>query len=371
MSMPAHGRITTKTPDDLASAFTDSRFRQKGNQDRYVFAYSLDRTASAGENWFFAGLCDGVGGEADGELAASIALSEIVADLCTTIRVALDERLSNAIQRAHRAVQVKLRKQSATTFAGVLVSENGSFVVGNVGDSRIYSLKSGAVKKISEDDTLVEMLRRQNPGGDDGNLENAIKALKPQLRESLGQAIGSDLPMSPRLTWWGNVPDGLGCLLCTDGVWKTADAVLGDVARASIERNDLSRRLLALTDLLGAHDNATGIVIPDIKSVIRWLRDSAKPSERGLVHFITPTERFATHRDWLSSSGTVPADAGPVSQPPTEPEKNLTPRRQSKAKRPKSPKSKKSESEVGVQLTIVEEGQDVEAPAPGEISKNE
>ena len=378
--MPAFGRITVKTPEDLATAFTDSRFRQKGNQDRFAFAYSLDR-AAGGENWFFAGVCDGVGGEASGELAASVALAEVVADLCAPSRLALDKRLSKAIQRAHTAVQMKLRK-SATTFAGVLISESGSFVIGTVGDSRIYSLKGGAAEKISDDDTLIEMLRRQNPNGDDGNLEKAIRALKPELQESLGQAIGSDLPMSPRLSWWGTISEGLGCLLCTDGVWKTAGPVLNEAARASLERNDLSRRLLALTDLLGAHDNATGIVISDIRAVVRWLRDSSKPSERGLVHVITPTDKLTTHREWIA---TPDSQLGMVAQvdvhapesevltavPPKVARRTAAARDVKARKKTRGTKPKKTESDVGVQLTIVEEGQDVESPAPGEIPKND
>ncbi|SEF35250.1 Serine/threonine protein phosphatase PrpC [Variovorax sp. NFACC28] len=288
-SMPSKGRHGLKVINDLAFGFTDDRETEKGNQDRLAVAYCLDPLQS-GEKWFFAGICDGVGGEAQGEAAASLALSEIISHLCVCEKGSLEGRLDTAIVRAHREVKQRFQKRSATTFAGVLVSERQGFAIGSVGDSRIYSVSPEGVAKLSQDDTLVEMLRRQSPRNDEKKIREAIEALTPRWRESLGQAIGSDLALEPRISSWPQIEPDVGCLLCTDGVWKPTENVLAQVSRSSPGRTDLARRLLALTDHLGGTDNATAIVLPDLEKVQQWLRAPHSIHEAGLVHIVLAGE---------------------------------------------------------------------------------
>src|SRR5690349_19311849 len=64
------GRQFLRDSNELAVAFTDERHTGKGNQDRLAIAYKID-PATPGNSWFFAGVCDGVGGEQDGDVAAS------------------------------------------------------------------------------------------------------------------------------------------------------------------------------------------------------------------------------------------------------------------------------------------------------------
>lgn len=368
LTMPAQGRLGIKVRGDLAFGFTDDRKTEKGNQDRLAVAYCLD--ASLGqENWFFAGVCDGVGGEADGDKAASIALAEIISHLCVGQSGPPERRLATAVLRAHAEVQRRLNKRSATTFAGVLVTSRGGFAIGSVGDSRIYSLTEREVKQLTQDDTLAEMLRRQAPESANQQVQDAIMALRPQWQESLGQAIGSDLPMQPRTASWPQVSQGTGCLLCTDGVWKPVESVLTKVVSASGDRQDLARRLLTLTDHFGATDNATAIVIPEMAKIVDWLRSEHRASERGLVHLMLPGE-VAVVPSSLFAPTSFEKDQSPPGEVIDEKYKKPDPAAGGRPKsKTKTAKSSKGDKASGLQMTFVEGPRDDEASTANSIPK--
>lgn len=366
MAMPPQGRLGLKVATDLAIGFTDDRNTEKGNQDRLAVAYCLDPSQS-GEKWFFAGVCDGVGGEAQGDVAASITLAEIISELCVGEAGNLEKRLSRAILRAHTEVQERLQKRAATTFAGVLISERGGIAIGSVGDSRIYSASDDALVKLSQDDTLAEMLRRQAPQPSDQRVQETIQALKLQWQESLGQAIGSELPLQPRTSVWAHIAHGTGCLLCTDGVWKPLEPVLAQVVRASGGRQDLARRLLIMTDHLGGTDNATAVVLPEIAKVHQWLRADHLPTEVGLVHVVVPSEAAVV--PWSLFTRKVPQQIPQQTKPiETAPREKSDDSRLGKSKR--KTKTSKPEKVASVQLTILDGPHDDEASSASPLPKD-
>ncbi len=359
--MPPRGRLGIRAPSDLASGFTDDRSTDKGNQDRLAIAYCLD-PAQTGDQWFFAGVCDGVGGEAEGDVAASLALSEIIAHLCMGAAEPPARRLESAIRRAHSEVQKRLFKRSATTFVGVFITSRGDLIVGSVGDSRAYSIAQQKVDKLTQDDTLAEMLRRQMPNSSNEDVLNAIQALEPRWRESLGQAIGSDLTLYPGISVWPNLPRDSGFLLCTDGVWKVADPVLKAAASASPGLSDLARRLLSLSENLGATDNATAIVIPNFSQVVNWLRDANANHEIGLVHVVLPGETAVVPWALFDQSPYLLPERVNAERAPNKVKEwwkhEPAEKPKQKAKTTRTTKSKKTAKAEGLQMTITEEPKD-------------
>lgn len=352
MAMPPRGRYTLKAPHELAFGFTDDRKTEKGNQDRVAIAYCLD-PSHCGEPWFFAGICDGVGGEVRGDIAASIAMAEILSELCTSQRTSHSSRMADAIVRAHRSVRERLRG-SATTFAGIFATARGTFTLGSVGDSRIYSVAQVKVQQLSMDDTLEDMLRRHATNSNNDQVREALQGLKQQWKDSLGQAIGGDLPLEPRIKELPAFARQTGCLLCTDGVWKTVEKVLEQTVAASGDQQDLARRLLTLTEALSANDNATAVVLPEVANIVEWLRSKQSPAERGLVHIVLPTEAVVAPWALFERSNLTPMDTrqskvappSPAPEPPGKPK----PKRKSKTL-----KASASFKDPGVQLTIEEE----------------
>jgi serine/threonine protein phosphatase PrpC len=370
LAMPAQGRLGIKVPGDLAFGFTDDRKTEKGNQDRMVIAYCLD-AAQSGQTWFFAGVCDGVGGEAHGDVAASIALAEIVSHLCVGQFDSPERRLSRGILRSHAEVQRRLQKRSATTFVGVLITSRGGYAISSVGDSRIYSISENQVAQLTQDDTLAEMLRRKVTESSNHQVQQAIDALQPQWQESLGQAIGSELPLQPHTSFWPEVSRGLGCLLCTDGVWKPIEPVLAKVVSTSPERQDLARRLLTLTDHLGATDNCTAVVVPELSKVVDWLRRNHRDSEQGLVHLVMPGETAVV--PWSLFTPTS------LTERPIQPDsidhgkfQRMVPQPSGKAKsKSRTTKTAKTEKAANLQMTFVEGPRDDEAGTTSSIPKKQ
>jgi len=370
IAMPAQGRLGIKVAGDLAFGFTDDRRTEKGNQDRLAVAYCLDPSVD-GQTWFFAGVCDGVGGEAHGDVAASIALSEVVSHLCVGEADPPELRLDKAIRRAHVEIQRRFQKRSATTFVGVLVTSSGGYAIGSVGDSRIYSISESEVAQLTQDDTLAVMLRRKDTESANQQVQDAIKSLQPQWQESLGQAIGSGLPLQPRTASWPQALTGSGFLLCTDGVWKPMDSVLKKVVSTSPERQDLARRLLSMTDYLGATDNSTAIVIPELSKVVHWLRSKHRASEQGLVHLVLPGESAVVPRILFTptSSTQEPSRTRPIEDGKyrgADPPAGGKFRSKSKSK---NTKTAKSDNVTGQQMTFVEGPRDDEASTASAIQK--
>ena len=185
----------------------------------------------------------------------------------------------------------------------------------------------------------------------------------------MGQAIGSELPLQPRTASWPQLSQGSGCLLCTDGVWKPIEPVLAKVVSTSADRQDLARRLLTLTDHLGATDNSTAIVIPEMAKIVNWLRSKHRASERGLVHLMLPGE-MAVVPIGLFTPTSFGKEQSPTSEVIDEMYKKPDPsaggRSKSKTKTAKSPKVDKV---AGLQMTFVEGPRDDEASTTSSIPK--
>lgn len=366
-AMPQRGRLTMKLPQELAFGFTEDRQTEKGNQDRVSIAYCLD-PSHCGEPWLFAGICDGVGGEAKGDVAASIAMAEILSELCTSERRLPGQRVSDAILRAHDAVTERLRG-SATTFAGVFVTARGSVTIGSVGDSRIYLLSQDEVQQLSQDDTLEDMLRRHTSKGNDDQVLEALQGLKQHWKDSLGQAIGGALLLEPQIQSWSTVIGNFGYLLCTDGVWKTVDQVLSRAVAGSGDRLDLARKLLSLTDALRANDNATAVVIPQIDSVIAWLRSNHSTAERGLVHIVLPTDTLVAPWDLFQKS--PPPMGSRQTRFGSSPRTPEAPAQPKSKRKPKASKSSTKERNLEIQLSIKEDGRDDPTDTTGAVPKEQ
>lgn len=353
LATPFRGRLTLKAPTGLAYGFSDDRGTEKGNQDRLAIAYCLDPYQSGGA-WFFAGVCDGVGGELNGEVAASITMAEIVSELCAGDFESPDQRLSAAVFRAHSAVRERLRG-SATTFAGLLVDEHGRSAIASVGDSRIYTISAKGTTQLTQDHTLEEMLRGQIQKKNAAQVNRVLNDLTLRWKESLGQAIGGEMPLKPQVQTIPSLGVGIGAVLCTDGVWKVVEPIFEHTVLASGDMTDLARRLLNLTDVLRATDNATAIVLPDFSQLVAWLGADHKASETGLVHLITPNESVVAPWQLFSAERAI----SPSVRASYLTHINAPQRSASKTKSKRKPKEEADDRSLkkstNIQLTIEEE----------------
>ena len=196
---------------------------------------------------------DGMGGHANGEQAAELAVEVITAVFMEQSFPIFDPQgfLHRIIGRAHAAVvelgaEASLETRPRATVALCLI-QDGAAYWGHVGDSRIYHLRGPAVFDRSRDHSHVEVLLY------DGAITADQLATHP-LRNYVECCLGGDAEL-PRMSITGQktLHQGDVILVCSDGFWAPLEegqlaALCG--ANGSLENNlqtlgELATRLAA------------------------------------------------------------------------------------------------------------------------------
>jgi protein phosphatase len=201
-------------------------------------------------------VADGMGGHAGGATASRLAVEAVEAALGTIPRDpprALREALEAANRSIHDESQRDPSLRGMGTTGVVLLIGSGGCWVANVGDSRAYRLRDGALDQLTRDHSVVaEMVRL-------GVLTSAQAAVHPRRNEvlrSLGTAPDVDVDVDAVDVSVGDV-----FLLCSDGLSGVVDdaAIAALLADDSVE--DASRALVEAAIGQGAPDNVTVQVI--------------------------------------------------------------------------------------------------------------
>jgi protein phosphatase len=158
----------------------------------------------------------------------------------------------------------------ATTLTAVAAGDDGSLVVANVGDSRAYLRRDGALRRLTRDDSFVQELL------DAGQLSPEDARTHPGRSIVLAALDGSDRA-EPRLTEL-SARCGDRLMLCSDGL---SDAVDDEViARILRERDRIrcARRLVRAAIARASADNVSVIVadvVPRAERTPGWTRPGA------------------------------------------------------------------------------------------------
>lgn len=104
------------------------------------------------------GVIDGMGGEAAGEVAAAIARDVILQRLARPVGTPA-ERVREAIAIANNEIFSRAQESPELTGMACVITlalvADGRLVVGHVGDSRLYKLRGGALRKLTPDHSPV------------------------------------------------------------------------------------------------------------------------------------------------------------------------------------------------------------------------
>ena len=204
-------------------------------------------------------VADGMGGHAAGDIAATMAVGTFEA---AGERLGTESSFAGAIGEANAAIyqasldDPALAGMGTTLVAACLLGGGGGdrLVVMNVGDSRAYRFRSGALIQITEDHSMVaEMVRR-------GEL-TAEEALTHQQRHVITRALGLGPEVSAD-TFPVPVRKGDRILLCSDGLTDEVDdeeiaLALGTIVDPQAAADDL----VARANAHGGADNISVIII--------------------------------------------------------------------------------------------------------------
>jgi len=167
--------------------------------------------------------CDGMGGHADGELAAEIAQQTVVERFWQTAQPLLDPLgfLHLALGAAHANVvdlapRLPIEMRPRATCAVCVVQQTSAYWA-HVGDSRVYHLRAGRVRERTRDHSHVELLVREGVISA-GQMQN--HPMRNFVESCLGgEAILPEMALNPRRSL---LPEDL-LLVCTDGFWANLD----------------------------------------------------------------------------------------------------------------------------------------------------
>jgi PPM family protein phosphatase len=209
---------------------------------------------------------DGLGGHPAGELAAETAVREIRESLGAPKNGAegAEERLRAAIVRANNCIfELARQNDDALGMACVLtlaLVEDGEVTIGHVGDSRLYLVWRGAMRKLTSDHSPV------GEEEDAGELTEQEAMLHPR-RNEVYRDVGSRLRTGDEdgfieIRKCRFRPDA-AILLCSDGVTDqlTLVRMREIIGRYHGDSERVAREIVAAANEAGGKDNATALFV--------------------------------------------------------------------------------------------------------------
>ena len=204
---------------------------------------------------------DGMGGESHGELAAMAAaahLAHMAGELDgLDTAAARADWLARYVESANRVVRERgggpARTRAGTTFALALLY-GGKALVANIGDSRIYLLRGGRLRRLSRDHTLAAFLIER---GDLSPRKARRDPRRNALTKHLGQREIEPVPtpyVHPEL----ELRPGDRLLLCSDGLTDMlAERKIARLLRRAPDPDAAAETLLHAALEAGGRDNVT------------------------------------------------------------------------------------------------------------------
>jgi protein phosphatase len=206
-------------------------------------------------------VADGMGGHAAGEVASEMAV-QIVSRHLLALTTVLDQsaagKLSQAMREANRAIYdrmlAEIDKQGMGTTASVLVLSDNQFLIGQIGDSRIYLLRDGALTQLTKDHSYVQEQV-------DAGLLTLEQARYHPYSNVITRCVGANESVDTDI-YEGAMKPGDVFLLASDGLTGMVDdRRLQQMLLARSGPGRIVDALIAEANGRGGLDNITAIVV--------------------------------------------------------------------------------------------------------------
>lgn len=266
----------------VAAAASDVGKHRSNNEDRVVVADlasgvaisdGVSASTSAWCGQWLAAVCDGMGGEAGGEVASRLAIDALLAAMLVRLPSlrrpasggsgdssdseraadALKQSVLHASQIVFTAAQTDRRLSRMGTTATVAALGDSEILIAQVGDSRAYLLRNGGLFQLTRDQTLVALLAER------------LQKSTEEIAETYGsnvilQAVGCRPDIDVALT---RVPIASGdvLLLCSDGLFgPVPDDVIRDILIEHADPDAACAALVSAANARGGPDNVSCVV---------------------------------------------------------------------------------------------------------------
>ena len=218
-------------------------------------------------------VADGMGGHNAGEVASALAITTLKAGARLGIDTTEDFR--ELVQQANSAIYTASLDDSTQSGMGTTVTalsivegEEPRVLVANVGDSRAYLWRSGALSRLSVDHSYVQELVNE------GIITPEAARVHPR-RNIVTRALGIDRSvMVDVFTHFVRTGDRI--VLCSDGlVDEVADVEISRVLGQHTDPQETAEALVMVANTNGGRDNTTVIVVDVLDDISEPIASSA------------------------------------------------------------------------------------------------
>ena len=211
-------------------------------------------------------LADGMGGYKGGEIASSLAVSNVKNYIVNHFKKTRKDRenllklLRYAIEHANKVIYDKAQQDEelhdmGTTLDVCLIYNNRVFI-GHVGDSRVYRIRKNIMRKITTDHSYVEKLVKE------GTITRE-EAYNHPKKNMLMKALGCNSLVEPDVICKGFMKDDI-LLMCSDGLTNMLRE--NEIYNLLLNNPDNPEEVLIQNaNDLGGYDNITAIIIDNIE----------------------------------------------------------------------------------------------------------
>lgn len=207
-------------------------------------------------------LADGMGGYNGGEVASSLATTSAKSyiknnfDKIEKSKEAILEMIKNAIEYANMVVFEKSKQEPNLEGMGTTLDicfiYNNKVYIGHVGDSRVYRIRGGIIRKLTKDHSYVQQLV------EDGKITREEAEHHPK-KNMLLKALGCTAYVEPDLRA-RNMENGDILLMCSDGLTNMVEEK--EIYRVIKENPEIAAKVLVnLANEAGGYDNITAVII--------------------------------------------------------------------------------------------------------------
>lgn len=235
------------------AARSDTGMIRAGNEDSFFADANAERGVFV--------VADGMGGHAAGEVASEMAVQIVAGELVARSDLgsgAATRELARTLRQANAAIYertiTEADKQGMGTTASVLVLAAGRYVIGQVGDSRVYLLRDGQLAQLTKDHSYVQEQV-------DAGMLTPEQARYHPYSNVITRCVGASADVEPD-SYEGEIRVGDIFLVASDGLTGMVDdrrllQLLS--ARSSPQRT--VDALVAEANGRGGLDNITAVVV--------------------------------------------------------------------------------------------------------------
>ena len=240
-------------------------------------------------------LSDGMGGEAHGEVASTLAVETVVqhcVDGQKNAAVTLygeqqpgwsdkTQRLSSAAHLANKKIFESAHEHPDQQGMGATLTaawiDGSRLSIAHVGDSRAYLLRGGSLQQITSDHSLVAEQVRQG-------ILTPAEAEQSEMQSVLLRALGSQPDIQIDAEEHGLIARDI-LLLCSDGLTRMLiEPEIAGTLQAEPDATRAAQKLVELANDRGGADNITVVVVrigAESRGWFSWLRPGARKNAAG------------------------------------------------------------------------------------------